>query len=230
MKAKANTYYIINQNIEKTDGLIPDFGPDFLGVYEVIRVIDQRILFLEAHLERFADSLRGLSAQDSISNGEIITSLQKTITLNKIQTGNIQFLLAIHKLTNSNTFLTFEIPHSYPSSLQYRNGVPVTIANAMRPNPGIKMQHSDLRQRINQLMEQEKVYEVIMLHPDGYITEGSRSNILMIRGNEVYSAQIGEILPGVTLQYIFEICQKINIPVNQKKIWVYDKIPFYATF
>jgi branched-chain amino acid aminotransferase len=68
-------------------------------------------------------------------------------------------------------------------------------------------------------MEEEKVYEVILVHPEGYITEGSRSNLFMIKNNEVYTPKVTDILPGITRKYILQVCKDLNLILNERRIF-----------
>ena len=75
----------------------------------------------------------------------------------------------------------FPIPHAYPTSEDYKQGVPTLTYSAMRENPGVKYINTDLRTRTNRLIKQKQVYEVLLVDKEGYITEGSRSNVFFIR-------------------------------------------------
>ena len=48
---------------------------------------------------------------------------------------------------------------------------------------------------------------------DGFITEGSRSNIFMVIGSTVLTSKVENVLPGITRQFIIKTCEKLNIVV-----------------
>jgi branched-chain amino acid aminotransferase len=218
MNIRENHFYIFNNEIKRADTFIPSSLTDDVIIYEVIRLIDGKILFIEEHLERFFKSLHYAEIEYFTSVNEILNQLGSLITSNKIKNGNIKFQLTINKAKDTADFMAFFIPHSYPTEVQYQKGVPVSIAQALRDNPNAKIQQNTLRASINKIIDEQKVYEVILVHPQDYITECSRSNLFMIKDNEVLSAQIVDILPGITLKHIFQICNNLNLSIKEKRI------------
>jgi len=53
---------------------------------------------------------------------------------------------------------------------------------------------------------------------NGNLTEGSKSNIFMIKGNEVYTAPLENVLPGVTRGVIIEILKDLHVDFQEKSI------------
>ena len=191
---------------------------DDVVVYEVIRIIDGKVLFFEDHIERFLKSLKQLSINNAFSGDNLRQQLALLISSNQIPIGNIRFQFIYNTGTKAGDFMAYFIPHSYPTEEMNRKGVSVGIIQAQRKTPNAKIQHPNLIEEVNQALEKEKVYEVILVHPQGYVTEGSRSNLFMIKNNQVFTSPIKDILPGITRKYIIQICNSLNLDFYEKRV------------
>ena len=192
--------------------------PDDIVIYEVVRLINGKILFLEDHLDRFNNSLNYTGLKNNYTREEILDQLGLLIRENKIVSGNVRFEIVVNYMTKLQEFLAYFIAHSYPTDEQYKNGVSVAITEAMRNNPNAKRMHSTLIEAINNIIQKEKVYEVIMIHPDNYVTEGSRSNLFMIKDNRILTSPEKDILPGITRKYILQVCENLHFKCQEKRI------------
>ncbi len=213
-----NYKFLKNKDVKNIDEFVFTIHPDDLIIYEVVRIIEGKILFLKDHIDRFFSSFHHAGLVPPIGSEELIDRLELLIGSNKIEVGNIKFQFVFSNTAKTSEFLAYLIPHSYPSEEQYNNGISVAISEALRAQPNAKIQHPALLETLNRIMEEEKVYEVIMVHPEGYITEGSRSNLFMIKNNEVFTPKVTDILPGITRKYILQVCKDLNLILNERRI------------
>lgn len=58
--------------------------------------------------------------------------------------------------------------------------------------------------------------EALVLDSNGYVAESSGANIFFERNGVLYTAPKGNILPGITRATVLEICEELNIPVQEK--------------
>ena len=82
--------YVINGISVDVSELIPDMSADIY--YEVVRLIDGKVLFLEDHLNRLRDSISGTDLPFPGSM-EIFESLNALISNNDFKIGNIRICL-----------------------------------------------------------------------------------------------------------------------------------------
>jgi branched-chain amino acid aminotransferase len=80
------------------------------------------------------------------------------------------------------------------------------------------------------LLTEGRYYEVLFENKDGYITEGSRTNIFLIKDDTLYTPPAGEVLSGITRQKIIEISERNGIPVIEKSIARGDLSQFGTLF
>jgi branched-chain amino acid aminotransferase len=57
--------------------------------------------------------------------------------------------------------------------------------------------------------------EALLLDSDGFLAESSGSNLFFEKEGILYTPQLGNILPGITRATVIELCQKLNIPLQE---------------
>jgi len=62
----------------------------------------------------------------------------------------------------------------------------------------------------------------LLLDPDGFIAEGSGDNIFFVKNGVVYTPEPRNILVGISRNYIFELCEELNIKCVEKNLETYD--------
>ena len=86
-----------------------------------------------------------------------------------------------------------------------------------RNNPNAKIINDDFRSKVTAEINENNAYEAILVDRNGFITEGSKSNIFMIKGNELITSPIKAVLPGVTRGKIIEIAHSVGIKVIEEE-------------
>lgn len=180
-------------------------------IYEVLRVVEGKPLFLENHLKRMKNSFELINEDFELSYDEISEKIKGLIISEKKIEGNIKITYGI----NEKLLKVFFIEHSYPSTEMYRNGVDTILYFAERENPNAKIVNTNFREKVNQEIKSRAVYEAILVDSKGNITEGSRSNIFMVKGNSLITSPVKAVLPGVTRGEVISIAKKLGIEVKE---------------
>jgi len=219
MSEGINSFFIINdeeKNIEAFDDNLVLSGK---SLYEVIRVINGVPLFLENHLQRLFNSAEITNLKIDYSFEDIKAVIIKLIEINKVNEGNIKIVFNFkenHK--DDSNFYAYFVKHSYPLAEQYKIGVPVILYHGERNNPNAKVINTDFRAKVDAEIAENNVFEAILVDRDGNITEGSKSNIFMVKGNQVITAPLEAVLPGITREVIIDLCRELEIEVKEEKI------------
>ncbi|EPY2283069.1 aminotransferase class IV [Clostridium sporogenes] len=216
-----NEFFIENEKIKERDSFEESFLKEGKSLYEVIRIIDRAPLFLKSHLERFYNSakLEGLNLW--LDEEEIKEKINRLIEINKVSIGNIKLVFNFNKRKNNN-FLCYFLKHNYPEDIEYKRGVKTILYHGERENPNAKVINMDFRKIVGEKIKEEKAYEAILVDRNGYITEGSKSNIFMIKDGKVITAPIEKVLPGITRQNIIDVCKNLNLKVEEEKVHYKD--------
>ncbi|MBS4539066.1 aminotransferase class IV [Clostridium sp. D2Q-11] len=212
MNIESNGKYIIYNGYikESIDNIYLNEGQK---IYEVIRVIDGVPLFLEDHIERLKKSCELIGYKCKIEEKNIINNIIKLIKENKIHNMNIKIILNYYEGGFDSVF--YFIESFYPEKTFYENGVKAITIDAVRDNPQVKKVNEDFRSNIKRKLKEKEAFEALLINEEGYITEGSRSNIFFIKENTIYTAPRGEVLLGITRDKILSICRQLDIEVKE---------------
>jgi len=73
--------------------------------------------------------------------------------------------------------------------------------------------------------------EALLLNEDGYLTEGSTSNIFFVKSSGLVTPPLDSgILPGITRNLVIEIAGKLGIKVTEENISLTDLSQFQEAF
>ncbi|MBL7969420.1 MAG: aminotransferase class IV [Prolixibacteraceae bacterium] len=219
---------ISNNGISETSSLQEVIFLESITVYEVVRIIDGIPLFLEDHFERLLASVKIQGLKLKMAYTEFKSEIIRLVELNRITTGNVKFEFS-HNGEQDSWRLYF-IPHSYPTEEEYKNGVSVDLLFAERSNPNAKVIQKSIRERANQLIADQNLYEVLLVNQQNQITEGSRSNVFFVKGNAFYTAPASMVLVGITRLKVFELLKKLDFRIVEEAIWVDQIDQFDAVF
>jgi len=211
-------YFVINESVQPVSNFTYSYSSNAKILYEVIRVKNSTPIFLEQHLNRLWKSINllGLFVPDRNLTTMMIVDLLRA---NPVVENNIRISL-VYGLSAEPDLLVYFIPSSYPTDDQKANGINVKTLNAYRNNPNIKMENGNLREKADRIIGESGCYEVLLVNREGFITEGSRSNIFFIKDSSLITPPIGIILGGITRQVVINISKDFGIPVIEKLITV----------
>lgn len=231
------TYFLFGDELKRSqefDSYISNKGK---SLYEVIRVSEGIPIFLAEHLDRLYNSAKIMKYSLTITRNEIIDGIILLIKENKINNGNLKLVINynpegenIYNDDLNERFLVYFVKHSYPSKQQYSEGVKTITYHGERSNPNAKVINNAFRANVNLKIKSKNVYEAILVDDDGYITEGSKSNIFMVKGTTVVTSRVINVLPGITRQFIIKTCEKLNIKFIEKDVFEKDLKSYTGLF
>jgi D-amino acid aminotransferase len=189
------------------------------GVYESIKVINGTPFYPDKHIGRFFNSAHLIGMEMGFSESDIlswITTLIKNENLN-----NSLLRLAAYGDTQQNKKsriyvfplgLTF-----YPNSF-YTEGASAITFNGERFLSQSKSFNLLVNYMAYKKAEEVKAIEALLINKDGYVTEGTRSNLFIITKNQVISPPIEDILSGVTRDLLLNYAKAKGTSIREEKI------------
>jgi D-alanine transaminase len=215
---------IIDRSQAKVD--VEDRGYQFGdGVYEVIRVYNGKMFTLTEHLKRFADSAESIGISLPFTSLRLAEMLEELLLKNNLQTGNIY--MQVTRGTAPRNHL-FPIGNVTPTLVAYtikgvrplenlKSGVKAILTEDIR---WLRCDIKSLNLLGNLLAKQKAseqgCFEAIQ-HRGQDVTEGSSSNIFMVKNGTVITHESNNlILKGITKDVILNVCNKNNIPVQER--------------
>lgn len=209
-------FYIENDEIKQKNSFNSEFLALGKSLYEVIRIEEGVPLFLEKNLKRLNNSAKITNLVLPITSEEIRIRLNKLIKVNDAKIGNIKTVFNF--FNNQCNFYAYFLKHNYPTNEQYINGVDTIFYHGERINPNAKIVNTGFRAEVEKKIREANAYEAILVDRNGNITEGSRSNIFMVKDKIVYTAPLEDVLPGTTRDSIIEVALKCGYKFIEKRI------------
>ncbi len=177
------------------------------AVYEGVKIVDRRPLFLEEHLQRLAASADALGLPMPWSAGTLRPILSRLLGTGREATGMARL------------YLTAGPPGGTPTTLAWIDAVP----DASRPDtppwrvachperilpyrPDVKhtsrLPHAVARRQALA----GGLNDALLVHPDGWVLEGTASNLFFFEADTLHTpARECGILPGITRDVLLEI-------------------------
>lgn len=212
-------FYIKNNKLLKKATFDNHLVFNHKSLYTVIRITNGVALFWEAHYERLIKSSEKAGLPIWLNKSEIKSKINQLISNNSFLNGNIKLVFNFSNASkDKRNFAAYYCPHHYPNKELYANGISTITLDAERINPNIKLINQNLREITNKLIKEKNVYEIILVDRKGNITEGSRSNIFMMKNDEIITPPVKDVLPGITRACVLKICKSLNLKVSEKKI------------
>jgi branched-chain amino acid aminotransferase len=219
--------FILNGNLQPAEMFDKSLVYEGDSVYEVLRMVKGNPIFFPDHMERLSTSVK-LQKKEFLAD---IATLRKAIInltrADKKRESNLKIVFNYNKgVTN---FLVYFIESSYPTDLQYKQGVKGILFFAERKDPESKVIDHKLRSSIYHKLIHEGAYEAILVNENNLITEGSRTNLFFMKENTLFTAPDNLVLKGITRKHVLDICEenKINVEfscVKADEIAKYDAV------
>jgi branched-chain amino acid aminotransferase len=219
--------FILNGNLQPAEMFDRSLVYEGDSVYEVLRMVKGNPIFFSDHMERLATSVKLQKKVFLTDEQTIRKSIISLTRSDKKHEANLKIVFNYNKgVTN---FLIYFIEASYPTEIQYKNGVKGLLFFAERKDPEAKVINHKLRSSIYHRLIHEGGYEAVLVNENNQITEGSRSNIFFLKGDTLITAPDNVVLNGITRKYILEICAEQGISVefscvNSDSINDYDAV------
>ena len=232
--------YINGEYYHRSEAKISVFDSGFLlgdGVWEGIRLHNNKLIHLEYHINRLYDGAKSIAMDIHLSKKEIINAIWSTLNENNMST-DTHIRLIVSRGVKSTPYQHPKVTISLPTI--------VIIPEYKKPNKevvdrGIRLVSVETRRdslvqdpKINSLskmncisacIEAEKLgaEEGLMLDPHGFVSTCNSTNFFIItKNNEVWTS-VGEYcLNGVTRGSVINLCNENNISVHEKNFLIED--------
>ncbi len=226
MNIVSNTNVVNGQLINKVDINVL-LSKDTAKIYEVIRVINKRPIFLKEHFMRMKDSIRLSNVEGDIDYDDYRKSVELLIKENNFENCNIRVSYYYDKKP---IVLFYFVESYYPSKELFKIGIHTVTAKIHRDNPNIKAFQKSFKEKIEEIIKTSKAYEVILINNDDTISEGSKSNIFFVKNNKIITSPDEAVLLGVTRSKVIELCERNGIEVQRRVIGFDELNSFEAAF
>ncbi|CDQ41691.1 MULTISPECIES: D-amino-acid transaminase [Virgibacillus] len=201
------------------------------GIYEVIGVYDGAFFLLDEHLQRLKRSAKEIQLSLPYELTELKEKLVELVSLNVLTDGVVYL-----QITRGEAERWHHFPHESvtPILIAYtkieetldeasKNGASAVLTEDIR---WLRCDIKTLNLLPNVIAKQKAVENnavEAILHRGDVITEASASNVFMVKDGKVFTHPANNyILNGITRQKVLELCDKLQITVQEEAFTIHD--------
>lgn len=192
------------------------------GCYEACVAFGTRVFALEAHFDRFFNSLRALEIPFRTDRAAL-----KAILTDCLKAANEPCAVLYWQSSRATAPRT----HTFPEGGEPNLLVTVTPKTLLPPERTLRLVTTeDVRYAMcnvktlnlipnilaNEHAKRSGADEAVFVR-DGLVTEGSHTNVYILKGGVLYTHPAdNRILPGVTRRILLGLCREIGVPVAER--------------
>jgi len=176
------------------------------------------------HYERLKNSAAAMNMPWHWDTNELIEATYEVLSRNNLQDAYIRPV--IYAPANMSFNLNKE---SYIMIAVWEMGLflgdkllRVMTSSFQRPNPkGFKIEAKASGHYVNSILASQEAKaqgfdEALLTDTNGYVAEGPGANMFFEKNGKLVTPPLGNILPGITRATVIEICNELNIPVEER--------------
>ena len=206
------------------------------GVFEGIRVYNDKIFACDAHLRRLYDSAKSLRLTIPIDAGAIRDAIVQTYRANNFTDCYVRVIVTRGpgdlgldpKKSGAPTVIVItDTLKVYPAEM-YQRGMSVITSSYIRNHPNSTPARVKSLNYLNNILAKIEandagVPEAIMLNHLGNVAECTADNIFVVRDGRITTPGKDQaILEGITRQTIIDLCRQHAIPIAEGVVQRHD--------
>jgi branched-chain amino acid aminotransferase len=230
---KENTLLYLNGAFIKASEAKMDFYSQSFhygySVFEGIRSYktlagETRIFKATEHFDRLKISAQALNMPYTYTTDELIAVTYELLEKNNLQDAYIRpVVYAPANMSfnlNTESFIVIEVWEMRP--FLGDKLLRVMTSSFERPNPkGFKIHAKAAGHYVNSIMASHEAKglgfdEALLTDMNGHVAEAPGANVFYEKDGKLFTPALGNILPGITRATVLELCDELNIPVEEK--------------
>lgn len=194
------------------------------GLFETLRLYGGVPVLLPEHLDRLLSSAAALEFQHMPSGAELTESVSAFIRAHGLREEAVRLSVTYGNPQEGIRPFVFLSHRSVPYSPEdERAGVAVVLAPTIRDERSPLVHHKSLNQMESVLCgrtaARRGARESLLLNRAGWLTEGSRSNVFLVKGGEVLTPAVEcGLLPGIARGLILSRLPSAGVPVRETRL------------
>ena len=187
---------------------------------------ETKLFKAKEHYDRLQQSAEAMNMPYTWSAEELIVATYELLMRNNLQDAYIRPLVYapanMSFVQNKESFLVIEAWEMQP--FLGEKLLRVMLSSFQRPNPkGFRITAKAGGHYVNSILASQEAKangfdEALLSDMNGFIAEGPGANVFYEKDGKLFTPSVGNILPGITRATVFEICEEMNIPVEEKLI------------
>ena len=201
------------------------------GVWEGLRLVQGRLAFLDAHLDRLYAAARVLDIGIPLDRGALSMALYQTVQANGMKDGvhvRLMVTRGIKSTPNqdprgiiSGPTIVIVAEHKELDPASRRRGLALITSTWRTSAPDVFDMHLNTHSRLNliqALIQAARLGadEALMLDPHGHVASCNATNFFVVRGGAVWTSSGRFCFKGITRGHIVALCREHGIPVEER--------------
>jgi branched-chain amino acid aminotransferase len=207
------------------------------GVWEGLRLVNNGIPFLHAHIERIYEGAKAIFMDIGLSPQELVNRIFACLDANKMIDGaHIRLMITRGvkstpyqdpRVTISPATIVIIPEYKQPKPDVMIRGLSLHTVNVRRGYPDVQDQKLNSHSKLNCITaciqaSNAGADEALMLDPHGFVATCNSTHFFIVRRGEVWTSTGQYCIPGITRANIIRLCRDLEIPVFEKHFSLYD--------
>ena len=197
------------------------------SIYEALRVLGGQVVHLDDHLCRLRASASAIGLVHPFTDKIIGDSISSLIEADSIKDATMRILVVGGD--EPLLFITYQDLLSYPESY-YSEGVSCVSFRGERYLPEAKTSNLLMQYLALEKARKEGAFEALLKDRDGYLLEGTRSNLYALRGDVMFTAPDDKVLSGITRISVLRAARELGFTVSHSLISLDDILSYDSVF
>ena len=230
--------YVNGELLPRSEAVISVYDSGFLmgdGIWEGIRLIQNRWIFLNEHIDRLFEGAKAIDLNLGLTRDQITSAILKTQHANNMSDrahARVMFTRGIKikpfqqpALSNSGPTFVIIMEHSDPFAKA--KGIITATVPQIRGMPMSQDPKLNSHSKLNCILaciqaNKMGADEALMLDPHGFVNTTNSCNFFIVKNGEVWTSTGDYCMNGITRKKIIMLCKDNNIPVFEKNFSLVD--------
>jgi branched-chain amino acid aminotransferase len=220
--------------VPRSEAKVSVFDSGFVlgdGVWEGLRLVNGRLAFLDAHLERLYSGARALAIEMSLDRNALTMALYDTVKANAMNDGvhvRLMVTRGLKATPNQDPRATVGAPtvviiaeYKEPDPASKERGLTLVTSAWRTSTPDVFDMRLNTHSRLNFIQALVQAAnlgadEALMLDPHGFVASCNATNFFIVRGGRVWTSTGRYCFKGITRGHILAVCKDNDIPVAER--------------
>jgi len=230
--------YVNGELLPRSEAVISVYDSGFLmgdGVWEGIRLIQDKWIFLDEHIDRLFEGARAIDLELELSAEQITNAIFETQHANNMSDqahARVMFTRGVKvkpfqqpALSTSGPTFVIIMEHSDPHAKA--KGITMATVPQIRGMPMSQDPKLNSHSKLNCILaciqaNKMGADEALMLDPHGFVNTTNSCNFFIVKNGEVWTSTGDYCMNGITRKKIIRLCKDNSIPVFEKNFSLVD--------
>jgi len=230
--------YVNGELLPRSEAVISVYDSGFLmgdGVWEGIRLIQDKWIFLDEHIDRLFEGARAIDLELELSAEQITNAIFETQHANNMSDqahARVMFTRGVKvkpfqqpALSASGPTFVIIMEHSDPHAKA--QGITIATVPQIRGMPMSQDPKLNSHSKLNCILaciqaNKMGADEALMLDPHGFVNTTNSCNFFIVKNGEVWTSTGDYCMNGITRKKIIMLCKDNSIPVFEKNFSLVD--------